>query len=134
MYVIEKEINFEAGHRLMDYNGKCKWIHGHNYIVTIGLASDKIDDRGMVQDFSDIKEKIKGFIDENIDHGMIFNINDVEWIKLFQEKEQKVYIISENPTAEALASHFFNTFKVDFPQLKYVGIQETPTSKAVYRS
>lgn len=134
MYIIEKEISFEAGHRLMNYEGKCKWIHGHNYIVTIGLASDKLDDTGMVRDFSEIKTKIKEFIDEKIDHGMIFHMDDVEWIKIFKKKKQKVYIMSENPTAEAIASHLFNTFKVFFKELKYVGIQETPTSKSIYRS
>jgi len=134
MFVIEKEISFEAGHRLMNYEGKCRWIHGHNYIARIGLASEKLDERGMVEDFSEIKEKIKEFIDEKIDHGMIFCMNDTEWIKIFQEKKQKVYVIPDNPTAEALASHFYHTFKTDFPQLKYVEVQETPTSNAVFRS
>ena len=56
MYKVSKAIEFCYGHRLLNYDGKCRHLHGHNARAEIELNSEELDDRGMVFDFSDIKK------------------------------------------------------------------------------
>ena len=51
MYRVTREIQFCYGHRLLNYDGKCKYMHGHNGRAIIAIEADKLDDRGMVLDF-----------------------------------------------------------------------------------
>ena len=60
MYVVTKRIDFCYGHRLLNYEGKCKYLHGHNGRVEIELEGERLDDRGMVTDFGDIKRVMSG--------------------------------------------------------------------------
>ncbi|HLB03050.1 MAG TPA: 6-carboxytetrahydropterin synthase, partial [Nitrospiria bacterium] len=46
MYKVTKHILFCYGHRLLNYDGKCKHLHGHNGRVEIELTSPKLDHRG----------------------------------------------------------------------------------------
>ena len=55
MFRVSREIDFCYGHRLLDYQGKCRHLHGHNGRVLITLEADALDERGMVLDFGDIK-------------------------------------------------------------------------------
>lgn len=131
-FTIEKKIPFEAGHRLIKYEGKCKNCHGHNYICYVGLESDSLNESGMVLDFRIIKENCESFIKENLDHATIVNIHDTEYIKSLQKMKMKIYIIDGNPTAEIIAKHLYNVFTNVIPYIKYVKIEETPDSIAIY--
>ena len=55
MYLVTKRIEFCYGHRLLDYDGVCKHPHGHNAVVEVDVRTDRLDNRNMVADFSDIK-------------------------------------------------------------------------------
>ena len=44
--------------------GKCQYLHGHNGVAIIALEAEKLDNRGMVLDFSDIKRVVNNWIDE----------------------------------------------------------------------
>ena len=48
---VTKIIDFAYGHRLINYDGKCRFLHGHNGILEVDIASDELDDCGMVVDF-----------------------------------------------------------------------------------
>ena len=76
MYHVTREIDFCYGHRLLNYSGKCRFLHGHNGRAVIDIAAESLDERGMVFDFSDVKKVIAGWIDENLDHRMILNRQD----------------------------------------------------------
>ena len=67
MYKVIKAIEFCYGHRLLNYEGKCRHLHGHNAKAEIEISSEELDERGMVYDFSEIKQSVKKWIDENID-------------------------------------------------------------------
>ena len=73
---VSKSIDFCYGHRLLDYEGKCRHLHGHNGRVEIELEGDRLDSRGMVVDFGDIKKGMKRWIDDNLDHRMILRSDD----------------------------------------------------------
>ena len=55
MYRISKSVSFCYGHRLLNYNGKCAHLHGHNARAEITLESRALDASGMVEDFSVVK-------------------------------------------------------------------------------
>ncbi|HTN74144.1 MAG TPA: 6-carboxytetrahydropterin synthase, partial [Pirellulaceae bacterium] len=43
MYRVSREIDFCYGHRLLNYDGKCKYLHGHNGRAVITIESDTLD-------------------------------------------------------------------------------------------
>ena len=67
MFKIEKQIHFCYGHRLLNYAGKCRNLHGHNGRAVITLESPDLDALGMVVDFSQIKRTVGAWIDETLD-------------------------------------------------------------------
>ena len=70
-YSVTKTIGFCYGHRLIGHKGKCRHLHGHNGLVEIEVEAEELDDLGVVMDFSDIRDAVKGWIDSNLDHRMI---------------------------------------------------------------
>ena len=40
MFSVTREITFCYGHRLLDYDGKCRYLHGHNGRAVITLAGE----------------------------------------------------------------------------------------------
>lgn len=68
MYYVKKTIEISAAHSLaLNYESACSKLHGHNWIITIYLRSEELDENGMVLDFSIIKKEIHGLFDhENI--------------------------------------------------------------------
>ena len=76
MFRVSREIDFCYGHRLLNYDGKCKYLHGHNGRAIITIESATLDERGMVLDFSDIKNVVSTWIDEKLDHRMLLHKTD----------------------------------------------------------
>lgn len=131
MYRVNKSIHFCYGHRLLNYDGKCRHLHGHNGQVDIELQGEKLDDRGMLTDFGEIKSVMKKWIDENLDHRMILRRDDPAVESLLDQNEP-LFLIDENPTAETLARLIFDeTQRQGFPVVRVV-LWETPDSFAVY--
>ncbi|MBV8612128.1 MAG: 6-carboxytetrahydropterin synthase, partial [Singulisphaera sp.] len=71
MYRVTREIEFCYGHRLINYGGKCRHLHGHNGKAVIVLEAPALDHRGMLVDFGDIKRTVQRWIDENLDHNLL---------------------------------------------------------------
>ena len=61
-----------------------------------------MDELGVVMDFSDIRDVVKGWIDSNLDHRMILHRND-EAVPALRTLEEPMYLIDENPTAENIS-------------------------------
>jgi 6-pyruvoyltetrahydropterin/6-carboxytetrahydropterin synthase len=132
-YSITKIIDFCYGHRLLNYQGKCKHLHGHNGRVEIELRSDALDRRGMVVDFDEIKTSIKSWIDAELDHKMIL-CKDDPVIPLFLERRELFVNVDFNPTAENIARMIFEYAAAKgFPVVR-VTLWETVTSFASYGS
>src|SRR5689334_745668 len=101
-YLVLKEIAFCYGHRLMNYAGKCRHLHGHNAKAEIMVASEALDGRGMVVDFRDIKKVAKAWIDERLDHNLVLRKDDPLIPELKKMGEQH-FVMDEDPTAENIA-------------------------------
>ena len=76
MFSVTREIPFCYGHRLLHYDGKCRHLHGHNGKAVITLAGPRLDDLGMVMDFSRLKRVVGGWIDETLDHTLLLHKDD----------------------------------------------------------
>lgn len=132
MFRVTREIDFCYGHRLLNYSGKCKYLHGHNGRAVITIEAPKLDDRGMVLDFSDIKRVVSNWIDENLDHRMILHRDDPARAALEQLGEP-MFLIDVNPTAENIARLIFDYTKSQgFPIVEAL-LWETPRCFATYR-
>ncbi|REJ87376.1 MAG: 6-carboxytetrahydropterin synthase [Planctomycetota bacterium] len=132
MYRVSKEIDFCYGHRLLDYEGKCRHLHGHNGRAVIVLEGERLDGRGMLVDFSDIKTALRDWIEETLDHRMILCESDPA-LPMLRELDEPVHVIPVNPTAENIARLIYDRAQeLGFPVVE-VSLWETARSCATYR-
>ena len=131
MYYVTRQIDFCYGHRLLNYEGKCRHLHGHNGRAVIKIASNELDHRGMVLDFSDIKLVVSKWIDENLDHRMILHREDPA-VESLKQLNEPLFLIDSNPTAENIAKLIYEVTAAEgFPVLE-VDLWETPQCFATY--
>jgi 6-pyruvoyltetrahydropterin/6-carboxytetrahydropterin synthase len=116
---VTKIFTFDSAHRLDDYVGKCANLHGHTYKLEVSLRG-RTDDRGIVVDFSEIKQIVNEQILAKYDHQFL---NDH---------------FSFNTTAENLVVFFFEVIDSYLRQAKAeqkvtlvkLRLWETPTCYA----
>jgi 6-pyruvoyltetrahydropterin/6-carboxytetrahydropterin synthase len=133
MFRVTREIDFCYGHRLLNYDGKCKYLHGHNGRAVIALEAEGLDERGMVLDFSDIKRVVSRWIDEQLDHRMILRRDDPA-VPVLQKLGEPLFLIDVNPTAENIAKLIYDfTSSQGFPIVEAT-LWETPHCFATYRT
>jgi 6-pyruvoyltetrahydropterin/6-carboxytetrahydropterin synthase len=75
MILLTKIFEFDSAHRLNDYDGKCKNIHGHTYKLEVTIAGIR-DENGIVMDFYDLNALINEKILDEIDHQYLNEIFD----------------------------------------------------------
>lgn len=92
----------------LSYESKCERLHGHNWIVTVHCKSRELNADGMVMDFTQVKERIHGYLD----HG---NFNE---------------LLPFNPTAENLARWICE----QVPHCYRVEVQESEGNTAIYET
>ena len=131
MYKVTKAITFCYGHRLLDYKGKCRTLHGHNGKVEIELFSKNLNKTGMVLDFTQIKNIIEEWIEDNLDHKMLLSKDD-PIVEILRKNNEDVYIMESNPTAEAIAKLIYDYAVSRELPVNEVRFWETENSFAVY--
>lgn len=62
-----KEFTFDSAHHLHCYEGKCKSLHGHTYKLQ-AVMGGRVDFRGIVIDFADIKRIVQERVINRLDH------------------------------------------------------------------
>lgn len=132
MYRVTREITFCYGHRLLNYDGKCRYLHGHNGRAVITIAAARLDDLGMVMDFSTIKRVVSGWIDDTLDHRMLLHRDDPV-LPYLRSQGEPVFVMDVNPTAENIARLIFDyVASQGFPVVE-VTLWETQSCFATYR-
>jgi len=117
-----RRIQFCAGHRVQGHENKCRNLHGHNYVVFFEARAQQLDSLGRVIDFSVLKMKLGGWIDENWDHGFVLGESDHQaHTAIGGLAAQKIYIMPTNPTAENMAEYLLR--KVGPRQLAGTGVE-----------
>lgn len=137
--VITKRLEFDAGHRLMNHEGKCRNLHGHRWAAEISVSGDALDSVGRVIDFGEIKSMFGGWIDKYLDHNMILCEHDADLIEAIKPfcKDKQPYVMKVNPTSENLAVELKRVFSSMLApvygaslRVERVRLYETPTSCA----
>jgi 6-pyruvoyltetrahydropterin/6-carboxytetrahydropterin synthase len=131
MYRVSKSVSFCYGHRLLNYQGKCQHLHGHNARAVITLTRDSLDDRGMVEDFSELKRLVWEWLDSEIDHTLLLHRDD-PILPLLQDSGERVRVTEENPTAEVIARMIYEYVAAKGFPVTDVTLWETETSYASY--
>lgn len=131
MFRVTQEIEFCYGHRLLNYAGKCRFLHGHNGKAVIVLAGRDLDDRGMLVDFSDIKKSIATWIDATLDHRMILHERDPV-VDFLRSQQEPILVIDENPTAETIARMIYRFARAQGFPVAEVSLWETSKAYASY--
>ena len=132
MFSVVKKLHFCYGHRLMDYDGKCAHVHGHNAVAEVEVARNQLDARGMVCDFGDVADLIWGFIERELDHRMLLRRDD-PLVAPLEEAGERPFLMTGNPTAENIARLIFEqALQLGLP-IVAVRIWETAEAFAEYR-
>ena len=115
MYRLRIEDTFDAAHKLVGYEGKCARLHGHTWKAEVFVTGEKLDDTGMLVDFSILKDRLKQ-ITGILDHSFLNDFKEIG-----------------NPTSENLARYIFNNLKIlEGIKLEKVRIWESPSSWCEY--
>ena len=75
MIYLTKVFHFHAAHLLKNHSGKCKYLHGHSYILEVTLRGEISNSSGMLYDFGDVKKIVKDNIIKIVDHKYLNNVN-----------------------------------------------------------
>lgn len=123
--------DISCGHRVVDHEGKCQFLHGHNYRVhfTCEAANPewgRVDTVGRVVDFSVIKSKLCMWLEDNWDHKFLAYTQDPLMVDLLnsiqrttgdspstRRFEDSIVWVPFNPTAENIASHLLEVVGPD---------------------
>lgn len=132
MYSVVKRIQFCYGHRLLDYDGKCAYAHGHNATVEVELVSEHLDSRGMVYDFAEVSRILNKFIENTLDHRMLLREDD-PLVEALRKIGEEPFIMKSNPTAENIARLIFEEAKDRSLPVLSVRFWETENAFAEYR-
>ncbi len=112
IYSVSKQMEVAGSHSLkLSYESKCQNLHGHNWKITVFLASKEVNRDGMVMDFKHIKDSIHGYLDHgNFNELLEFNPtaeNIAAWIvKRFDKCYKCIVEESEKNTAQAYDEDF----------------------------
>ena len=156
MITITRRLEFDAAHRVLGHEGKCRHLHGHRYAVELTVQAPELDPLGRVVDFGEVKRLVGGWIEENWDHNILLHPSDPLLIALRQLDEinlarpnhllkvtsqvevtggREPYLLPNNPTAENLARELYAVacFLLPAPlKVKSVRVYETPSCWADY--
>ena len=131
MFRLTQEITFCFGHRLLGHPGKCRHLHGHNGRAVVTLASERLDELGMVVDLSTVKAVLKSWIDRELDHRMILHRDDPA-VGVLRELGEPVVVVDFVPTVENLAKHIYEFAVGEGLPVVEVELWETFTGRASY--
>lgn len=108
-----RRLQYAIGHRILGHEGKCRCLHGHNFVFYLTAQRDQLsgeqDSLGRVIDFSVLKERLGSWIELTWDHGMVLWDRDEEAIAACRYLPgQKLALLPFNPTAENLGLHLLH--------------------------
>ena len=136
---LTKEFHFEMAHALWNYDGLCKNIHGHSYILYVTVIGEPISDinnpkYGMVIDFGDLKKIVNSKIVKKLDHAIVLSSKaPSENLLNLEQMFERYEIVDYQPTCENMVVDFADRIKNDLPEkveLFSIKLHETATSFA----
>jgi len=92
-----KEVQFDASHRLLYYQGKCANLHGHRWKVEVWMEGEPDETTGILIDYNAIKKVV-----DKYDHQIL--LNEADPLVACIRKFQPVITTPGEPTSELLAN------------------------------
>lgn len=136
---ITKCFTFDMAHALKGYDGLCRNIHGHTYMLRVTLAGkikheDSNPKNGFVLDFGVLKEIIKREVIDVYDHSLVLrdNLSESE-VAVLKGISERIHFVNFQPTCENLLLEIKNNIVNCIPDevaLYSLRLDETPTSYA----
>jgi 6-pyruvoyltetrahydropterin/6-carboxytetrahydropterin synthase len=121
MYYLKIKEFFAAAHNLLNYNGKCEALHGHNWKIEATISGNKLDKAGMLIDFKILKEFLNEILD-TLDHKYL---NELDFFN------------GMSPSSEFIAKYIFEELEKKLKNTDAnvfeVCAWESSTSCAIYR-
>lgn len=109
-------------HALWNYDGLCRNIHGHSYILQVTVMGEPIADLqshklGMVMDFGDLKAIVNQEIVRQHDHAIVMShLIPKQQIENLSELSEKIIVVNYQPTCENLLVDFAHRIKNRLPK------------------
>lgn len=136
---VVKTFSFDIAHMLDGHDGKCKNLHGHTYRLEVEISGPLIQEgpkEGMVLDFSDLKQAVKQWVVDPMDHAFLYhrhNEREAALAQMLQSWQMKTYALECRTTAEAISQHIFHCLREQggLP-ISRIRLWETPTSYSEY--
>ena len=138
MYILKTKASFDSAHFLSGYEGKCANIHGHRWSVEVKICDEELEsdgqNRGMIVDFSKLKEDI-GALADSLDHAFIIERGSLrqKTLDALLEEGFKLIEVSFRPTAENFSKYFYDMMQEKGYRVHSVTVYETPNNCATYR-
>lgn len=92
MYRLTIHTHFAAAHNLVNYQGDCENLHGHNWKVEVTVAARELDQAGLAIDFKILKRETNRVLDQ-LDHKYLNELDP------FRER---------SPSSENIAYYLFH--------------------------
>ncbi|WPR52829.1 6-carboxytetrahydropterin synthase [Streptomyces albidoflavus] len=140
MHSVTVRHNFETAHRLPHLPGKCESLHGHSWWAEITVTAPQLAD-GLVVEFGPFKQRIRRWIDDHLDHGVMLGPHD-PLVPLLRAHTTKVHQVPGWPTVEnvaALLADVAHTALLDLRRapgaaVTRVHVQETHVNAATWHA
>jgi len=110
-WILTVRYEFDAAHRLPDFPGPCRNLHGHRWVVELEVEVSSVDKSGVSIDFGVLKKELESL---NLDHTYL---NDV---------------LPYPPSAENLARYIYEKIKERGYKVVSVKVWETSKYAAKY--
>lgn len=155
---VTRRFEWDAAHRVLGHEGKCRHLHGHRYVADVTVRNhddDKLDGLSRVVDFSVLKKVVGLWIEDEWDHNILLHEDDplallwscshivisrtknVRGKDIFADRPPFLFRSGLNPTAEAIAGalcvkaqELLEPYALRVTRIR---VYETPKSFADYR-
>lgn len=120
MYRLTIKTGFAAAHNLINYQGDCENLHGHNWKVEVTVTARELDQAGLAIDFKVLKRETNLVLDE-LDHKYV---------------NQHHFFQSISPSSENIARYLYQTLSGRLNdgnvQVERIGVWESDNACAEY--
>lgn len=124
--------DISCGHRVVGHEGKCRYLHGHNYRIHFTCEAPALDALGRVIDFGVIKVRLCTWVEEHYDHRFLLWNEDPYLGALIDIDHESVVVVPFNPTAENIALFLLKVVgpnELYGTEVKLVSVQVDETRK-----
>ncbi len=115
MYRLTIHTHFAAAHNLVNYQGDCENLHGHNWKVEVTVTARELDKAGLGIDFKILKAQTKRLLDQ-FDHKYL---NELPWFRDTSPSSENMARILFEQLGQALNSDNIQVERVNIWESDY---------------